>query len=98
MSLCVEAKEVKWEEPACRHFAEAKLNDYRPVCTTRGWTGASIPPKTSGANSPPQFHRASLFYGVRFQSMGKLQAKICVVIVTANLLVQPNSHSYLVAS
>src|SRR6218665_2636007 len=35
--------------------------------------GASIPPKTSGANSP-QSHRASLFYGVRFQSMGKLQA------------------------
>src|SRR6218665_3891284 len=30
-------KEVKWEEPACRHFAEAKSNDYRPVCTTRGW-------------------------------------------------------------
>ena len=25
-------------------------------------------------------------------------SKICVVIVTANLLVQPNSHSYLVAS
>ena len=30
-------KQVKWEEPACRNFAEAKLNDYRPVCTTRGW-------------------------------------------------------------
>src|SRR6218665_2087765 len=28
-------KEVKWEEPAYRHFAEAKLNDHRPVCTTR---------------------------------------------------------------
>ena len=27
-----------------------------------------------------------------------LHSKICVVIVTANLLVQPNSHSYLVAS
>jgi len=33
----VNTKEVKWEEPACRHIAEAKLNDYRPVCTTRGW-------------------------------------------------------------
>jgi len=27
-----------------------------------------------------------------------VHSKICVVIVTANLLVQPNSHSYLVAS
>src|SRR6218665_2109302 len=31
----VPPKEVKWEEPAYRHFAEAKLNDYRPVGTTR---------------------------------------------------------------
>src|SRR6218665_435676 len=36
-------------------------------------SGASIPPKTSGAN-PPQSNRPSLFYGVRFQSLGKLQA------------------------
>jgi len=36
-------------------------------------SGASIPPKTTGAISP-QSHRPSIFYGVRFQSMGKLQA------------------------
>src|SRR6218665_4202151 len=31
-------KEVKWGRPACRHLAEAKLNNYRPgsVCSTRG--------------------------------------------------------------
>ena len=59
--------------------------------------GRLSPPRPL-AQIPPQFHRPSLFYGVRFQSMGKLHSKICVVIVTANLLVQPNSHSYLVAS
>src|SRR6218665_130170 len=37
------------------------------------WGRGVYPPKTSGANSP-QSHRPSLFYGVRFQSMGKLQA------------------------
>src|SRR6218665_3050970 len=35
--------------------------------------GASIPPRPL-AQIPPQSHRPSLFYGVRFQSMGKLQA------------------------
>src|SRR6218665_222809 len=32
------------------------------------------PPKTSGAN-PPHSHRPSLFYGVRFQSMGNCKRR-----------------------
>src|SRR6218665_3701146 len=38
------------------------------------YRGVYPPPRPLAQISPPQFHRPSLFYEVRFHSMGKLQA------------------------